>query len=295
MQRKNVMSNYTPENESSEQQIEEIKGAFQNYSNILRNAPHPLSEPHCPIDVLVKFKQAVTSVVDIKLIRATLDANFPNDLRSLLLRRFWLDQESQLTAWDSQLMQNQICNSFYYVLDYIDSVQSKTDVMHQTTSIEISQVMAAIIVQQSEKQNKRSLLQWFGCDLTSVYECEPNIYNQLRVSRKLVEQKGERRFHIASYKKDYEIYGAWRLKEGSKPSFELVELLNSFIGYENLHLHKIHDISKLKKTASLLRQFRRMVRKAGGEELLLPNQPEMADFVTRPHVKDVVTPGMLVH
>jgi hypothetical protein len=289
------MSNYTPENESFEQQIEDVKGAFQNNSNILRNAPHPLSEPHCPIDVLVKFKQAVTSVVDIELIRAELDANFPNDLRSLLLRRFWLGQESLLTAWDSQLMQNQICNAFYDVLDYIDGVQSKTDVMHQATSTDITQAMAAIIVQQSEKQNVRSLLQWFGYGLTSMYECEPNIINQLRVSHHLVKQKGERRFHVSAFDKKYEVYGAWCLKEGSKPTFELEELLNSYIGYENLHLHKIHDDSKLKKTASLIKHFKKMVIRAGGKELLLSNGPEMANFVTRPYVKDVVTPGMFVH
>jgi hypothetical protein len=295
VQRKNIMPNYIQENESLEQQMEGLKVALQNISNILRDAPYPLSEPHRPIDVLVKFKQAVTSVVGIDLIRATLDANFPNDLRSLLLRRFWLGQESLLTAWDSQLMQNQICSAFYDVLDYIDGVQSKTDVMHQTTSTDITQAMAAIICRRNEKQNVRSLLQWFGYGLTSMYECEPNIINQLRVSLHIIKQKGERRFHVSAFDKNYEVYGAWCLKEGSKPTFELYELLNSYIGYENLHLHKIHDDSQLKKTASLLQHFKKMVVRAGGKELLLPNGPEMADFVTRPYVKDAVTPGMFVH
>ncbi|AFT73199.1 hypothetical protein [Alteromonas macleodii] len=263
------------------QQSKKIEGMLTNMS-------HPLSVPICTKYELQKFKRGVTSVIDLETISDALDRNLPMNLPSLLLRRFWLDNETRLNDWDRQLMQNQICNSFYDVLDFIDSERPYTEVLHQSTSLDIAQALVSITTQQSAEQTLYSIQQWFGCELDILHECEPNIINQLRFARHFTIRNGERRFHISAYKKNYVVYGGWHLQKGNKPSFELIELLNSSIGYENLYLHKLQGPSKLKKAAALLKHFRRMVLKAGGNELLLTDRPEMIDFGNRIYVRDVI-------
>lgn len=252
-----------------------------------------LREPACPNYVLQKFKKGVTSVIDIEVIRKILDTNFPINLPSVLLRRYWLDKVSSLNDWDRQLIQNQICNSFYDIFYIIDNVRPYTDVLHQSTSLDIAQAIVKITAQQSQQQAFSSLQQWFGYSLDMVHECEPNIINQLRFAHDYIKEHGERRFHVTAYKKNYVVYGGWRRNKTNKPSFELLELLNSTIGFENFHLHKIHAPLQLKKAASLLKHFRKMVIRSGGKELLLSDSPEMSDFGTRAYVREVVTPSML--
>ena len=262
-------------------------------SVLLMDMHASLREPSCSSNVLQKFKKGVTSVIDIEIIRKALDANFPTNLQSLLLRRYWLKDVSCLNDWDRQLIQNQICNSFYDVFCIIDNVQTDTDILHKSTSSDITQALLKISAEQSVDQNFFSLIRWFGHSLDIVHECEPNIINQLRFAHHYIRNHGEKRFHVTAYKKNYVVYGGWRRNEANKPSFELLELLNPTIGFENLYLHKIHDPLRLKKTASLLKHFRKMVIRSGGNELILPDSPEMSDFGTREYVRDAITPSML--
>lgn len=287
--KENVMPNSASNNRAlflATQQSKEINsGLIDVHAN--------LREPACPSCVLQKFKKGVTAVIDNRIIQKALDANFPIDLPSLLLRRYWLDNVSRLTDWDRQLIQNYICNSFHDVFYTIDNVKSETDILHQSTSSDITQALLKIAAQQSAERNFFSLQQWFGYYLDMAHECEPNIINQLRFTRHYINAHGEKRFHITAYKMNYVIYGGWRRNEASKPSFELIELLNSTLGFENLYLHKIQDPSQLKKTAVLLKHFRKMVIRSGGKEVLLADRPEMSDFGTSAYVRDVITPSML--
>ncbi|WP_026376081.1 hypothetical protein [Aestuariibacter salexigens] len=292
-------------------QLQSAEVIFGESLESLDELPSPLRGPYSPPETLHKFKAAVTEVIDMEFIRESIDALIPTDLPGALLRRFWLGEADKLTSWDCQLLQNQLIDAFSFELELIvtssdnkisantngESNEDKSlyDALYNATHAQIRDAVVTSTLDLDKQELHDHAKDWFGYWLTSLHKCEPNVIHQLRIALYLVKQHCERKFRVCALNKNYEVYGAWRLRKGSRPCFELVELLNRDIGYENLHLHKIADENQLQKTASLLKHFRKMVLRAGGKQLLLPNGSEMAEFCRRPYVKDILTPDMFIH